>query len=146
MYITLIISFKPPSNLEMGTINSSILHMRKSGPAELSDLPQVTQPRMGGATFDPEHVVAVRIDSVEFGYERKEGTPGCRLNWRHGLETGCYEQISKQRGSNCGEEIVKPHGPWEAGLVNLLPLTNRKAEIKKLSDESTSKWQNRTKH
>lgn len=31
--------------------------------------------------------------------------------------------------------------------MNLLPLTNRKAEIKKkLSDDSTSKWQNRTKY
>lgn len=40
------------------------------------------------------------------------------------------------RGSNCGEGSAQPHRQWEAGLVNLLPLTNRKAEVKKLSDHS----------
>lgn len=46
----------------------------------LSDLSQVTQLSIGGAAYDPEHVVAVSVDSFkEFCYERKEGKPSCKL-------------------------------------------------------------------
>lgn len=50
------------------------------GVERCSDLPWVTQLRIGGATSDPEPVVAVNVDSSEeFGCERKEGKPACRL-------------------------------------------------------------------
>ena len=111
MCLIVIISLKPPNQSERETMNSSMLHMRNQGSERVSDLPQVSQLRLCGATSDPEHGVAVSVDSSQQSdYKRKEGKPGCMVSWRQGLEQGFYEQISKQRGSSCGGESAQPHG------------------------------------
>lgn len=56
----------------MGTNNSSILHMRNQVLKGFSDLTQVTQLTIGGATSDPECVMAVSV--ILFGYKRQEET------------------------------------------------------------------------
>lgn len=98
MCLTSVISLKPPNKRERGTINSSmLLHVRNQGLERVRGLPQVSQLRFCGATSDPEHVVAVSVDSSQqFGYKRKEGKSGHMLSWRQGLQQGCYEQIFKQ--------------------------------------------------
>lgn len=74
MYFTLVISFNPPRNLEVELSIAPFDTWGNQSSDRSSDLPQVMRLRIGVAASDPEHVVAVSIDSSEeFGYERKEG-------------------------------------------------------------------------
>lgn len=88
MYFTLVVSFKPPRNLEVELSIAPFDTGGNQGSDRSSDLPQVTQLRIGVATSVPEHVVALSVDSSEeLGYERKEGKH-CKLSWRLRLEIG----------------------------------------------------------
>lgn len=51
-------------------------------------LPQVAQPRISGATPDPQHVETMSKDfSSVFGFESQKGKPGNRFRRILGLET-----------------------------------------------------------
>lgn len=69
-----------------------------------SDLTQVTQLTTGGATSDPECVMAVSV--ILFGYKRQKKKPGSRLRWKQALETkmpwiGFYEEGEHSWRRNC---------------------------------------------